>query len=249
MSSLPWEGGGRKEFTPMWQMGQMFPPAALPAPAYGTSVPAAIPCVGRVQDPTHRLSADANPYVPQAKPAAHRTGVIRPARAPRQPQAARIEPPRRVTVPKPPPAVDAESVLALRIHLELGGHMDPAGLLQELLPERPGKCDQEALDEALATLLHYLCRLGWRDCVAYLIGPTLRVPVNATIGDWKVTPLHMAARNGRTATVKHLLEAGADIRALDDQGLTPLQAGEKGAETARLLVQILEPPAASRHRQ
>lgn len=60
------------------------------------------------------------------------------------------------------------------------------------------------------------------------------------------TPLHYAARLGREAVIKELIEAGADIRATDSKGKTPLDYARKkrlGERTRLLLGEKLETAA------
>ena len=49
------------------------------------------------------------------------------------------------------------------------------------------------------------------------------VSVNVQIGELKETPLHLATRyNGNAEIIKELINAGAEIHAKDNKGLTPL---------------------------
>ena len=52
-----------------------------------------------------------------------------------------------------------------------------------------------------------------------------------------MTPLHVAASHGSTPVVKHLVDAGADLRSLDEEQMTPLHFAcmEGKLEVARLL--------------
>ena len=55
---------------------------------------------------------------------------------------------------------------------------------------------------------------------------------------WKVFPIHRAVQAGRSNVVELMLEGGADVNSLDDEGTTPLLravASPNGANTAAVI--------------
>ena len=65
-----------------------------------------------------------------------------------------------------------------------------------------------------------------------------KAQVNANINDEEETPLHVAAREGDTDTVRELLKHGTDVNARNDKGWTSLHlaAREGQIDTARELL-------------
>ena len=45
---------------------------------------------------------------------------------------------------------------------------------------------------------------------------------------WNEKELHIAAQNGHEAVVRALIEAGADVNKVNDNGMTPLYVGRAG---------------------
>ena len=95
----------------------------------------------------------------------------------------------------------------------------------------------EAVDRNGNTLLHSAARGDDVSLVGFLLGKGAKVDaLNAT----KITPLALAAMNGRAETVAALLKAGAGLETKDDYGRTPLVlcARERGqAATGRVLIE------------
>ena len=55
-----------------------------------------------------------------------------------------------------------------------------------------------------------------------------------------MTPLHSAAFNGSPAVIEVLLEAGADVNAKDEDGLTPLHMAAQSNPTPAVIEALLE---------
>jgi len=75
--------------------------------------------------------------------------------------------------------------------------------------------------KARNSLLHYACYAGQEerlDIVRLLIEHGARVDVRNTS---EATPLHIACFNGRVDSVRTLIDTGADVGAIDIDGLTP----------------------------
>jgi hypothetical protein len=85
-------------------------------------------------------------------------------------------------------------------------------------------------------LLHYAAGNGFLDaCHRLLAESTLEFNLRA--GRCRMTPIHLAAQNGRLECVRCLIEHGADVNLADNQGFTPLYAASLSGryECAELL--------------
>jgi ankyrin repeat protein len=84
------------------------------------------------------------------------------------------------------------------------------------------------------TPLHYAAVRGKKEVVRVLIEKG-NADVNAKSTDGN-TPLHWAAREGHLAVVEQLLGYDADIKAVNNHGLTPLNLGSKHTKVAQFLI-------------
>ncbi len=108
----------------------------------------------------------------------------------------------------------------------------------ELLAKLPRERWAER-DEAGLTLLHHACRGPNVAAVVALVQSGL-VDVNAR-NSWGRTPVHDAASYKQPRVLEVLCAAGADLRARDGHGTTPIdraliRAEVDGGKTARVLV-------------
>lgn len=77
--------------------------------------------------------------------------------------------------------------------------------------------------------LHYAAFFGQTDIGALLIANGLSVDSRDPM--WQRTPLHVAASNLRLGFAQMLIDAGANINALDHFGITPLDCASLYADT------------------
>ena len=89
------------------------------------------------------------------------------------------------------------------------------GLVQTWIGEG---ADVAATDAGGLTALHYAARLGYDEMIRYLL--LQQAPLEARTAHGQ-TPLHEAARSGQLGAVQRLVEAGADVRAVEEEKLTP----------------------------
>ncbi|MYF89851.1 MAG: hypothetical protein F4186_11225 [Boseongicola sp. SB0676_bin_33] len=84
----------------------------------------------------------------------------------------------------------------------------------------------------------------WRDATAADVRDCLATgaKINARGGKWGWTPLHYAAFWGRTAATQALLDAGAEVNAKNEHGLTPLYyaTGSGGVTSVEILDTLLD---------
>ena len=101
-------------------------------------------------------------------------------------------------------------------------------LLKELKVEPLEMNGHSIVDEKKKeTLLHYVCENGNVEVLKELLREdsdlNVRADMNEFNKDW--TPLHFAAYNDKVASLKLLMEAGADRNAFFSYGLTALHLG------------------------
>jgi len=129
----------------------------------------------------------------------------------------------------PAPPTEVENIGATFRHLAMFGSIDDARLLVD-------KCDVHGVESYSGrSALHKSAFWGHTDMARYLIDELkLNIHVQDVAGD---TPLHDAAKFGHAAIVTMLLAAGADARARNHAGQTPIDlatAHEKAAVLALL---------------
>ena len=84
------------------------------------------------------------------------------------------------------------------------------------------------------------CTATWKghlEAVAYLLEAGSDVHVHNTNEHWGTTALHAAAHANHAAIIQVLIDAGADVNAMDLQGRTPLDHTEfhKAKAAAKIL--------------
>uniref|UniRef100_A0A8C7Y3D8 BCL3 transcription coactivator n=1 Tax=Oryzias sinensis TaxID=183150 RepID=A0A8C7Y3D8_9TELE len=83
--------------------------------------------------------------------------------------------------------------------------------------------DPSALDRHGQTALHLCCEYDQRDCLSALLSRSSSSPCLEARNFEGLTPLHMAVQQGHQDLAKMLLDAGADINAMDiKSGQSPL---------------------------
>jgi ankyrin repeat protein len=93
------------------------------------------------------------------------------------------------------------------------------------------------------TALHYAAAGGADDIARLLIKRGANIDPTSPLESGKYTPLMMAAREGKESTVRVLLDAGADPRRKDSEGLTAVQIAER-ADKPRIATVISQHLAA-----
>lgn len=109
------------------------------------------------------------------------------------------------------------------------------GIVRQLLQF---KAQIEALTEKGHTALHLAVYSGSADCVTELLKNHARV--NVVTYSEKVTPLHMACERGYARIAQQLIQAGADIRAVNILGRNALHCAAVAGRTdiALLLLKV-----------
>lgn len=102
------------------------------------------------------------------------------------------------------------------------------------------------INKAGWTPLHYAATGGQVRVIAFLLGAQAQVDAGAPNG---TTPLMMAAMYGNDASVKLLLESGADPQIRNAQGLSALDFAQRAGreDSARLIQQVLQRPGHAGH--
>ena len=107
---------------------------------------------------------------------------------------------------------------------------------------RPGPTEVQAF--VYDTLLHEAAATGDVELVGYLLDHGAEIDMRAELDG--STPLHLAARQGRTAVVRLLLAKGADVAARAIGGLMPLHmAAATGHDAAAVLLLARGAPASA----
>jgi ankyrin repeat protein len=89
------------------------------------------------------------------------------------------------------------------------------------------------------TALHYVAAGGADDIARLLLEKRATIDAESPPASGKYTPLMMAAREGKESTVRLLLEAGADARRKNSEGLTAAQIAER-ADKPRIAAAITQ---------
>lgn len=102
-----------------------------------------------------------------------------------------------------------------------------------------GDNDGKAADRLGLTALH--CATGSPKAMQQVLADARDVNVRVRSAefhssDWGSTPLHFAARDGKTECISLLLSRGADVNATDDRGATPLHRAADRRAAAELLL-------------
>jgi ankyrin repeat protein len=89
------------------------------------------------------------------------------------------------------------------------------------------------------TALHYAAAGGADDIARVLLAQGAKIDAESPLASGEYTPLMMAAREGKESTVRLLLEAGADARRTNSEGLTAAQIAER-ADKPRIAAAITQ---------
>ncbi|RZC35701.1 serine/threonine-protein phosphatase 6 regulatory ankyrin repeat subunit A-like, partial [Asbolus verrucosus] len=100
--------------------------------------------------------------------------------------------------------------------------------------------DRTSQDRQGNTALHWACYRKHNNIALLLLENSEDVAfVNTANGDGK-TPLHLSSRNGLVDVTKELLQKGASVSAVDNDGLTPALCCAPNANVAQCLSLILQ---------
>ncbi|KAK7896856.1 hypothetical protein WMY93_022181 [Mugilogobius chulae] len=114
------------------------------------------------------------------------------------------------------------------------GHISVAKLLLE-----KHKACSTAVDRLGAQPVHQVAVTGQNEALGFLV-KELKVNVNKSATNLKLTPLHYAAKEGHVSTILMLKELGADLQIQDAKGRTALHMASIGqhAEAVTTLLQM-----------
>ena len=112
------------------------------------------------------------------------------------------------------------SVAESLLYIEYIFYIAPQSFIIAIMKYCGVKSDFETIEDI--TLLHYAVGFNCFDVVCFLLEECSDIDVNATDYDM-CTPLHLAYSYGHTQIAQYLIQHGADVYAVDDDGHTPYE--------------------------